>query len=173
MTDQERKDAANFEAAYTRAFIVPDGLFQRNNVVGQRIFAVPEAQAAYRGWIAARSAAQPLSPRGNPIVLNGNDLNYPRLTVELYPKWYGLILAAPKSTPVEIPFSVLEDFCGSESPYVDHAPNPRAAAAYAEASGLEIDELAYELMIGRWEQEGRNKYTHADMLPAGYKRRTP
>ena len=86
------------------------------------------------------------------------------VTVEAYVKWYRLyIVHAVESRTAtemvtEVGFEVLNDYCESESPYLDHAPNPTVVQRWARAHGLHIDPLAFELMIGRWEQEYHERY---------------
>jgi len=82
--------------------------------------------------------------------------NETTLTVELYGKWYGLILYYPVTGEEgemyeELDFGVLADYC---NPYFsDHCPNPRAVERFAAAKGYYLDPLAYELIVGRWETE--------------------
>lgn len=107
------------------------------------------------------------SERGHPLALSnafesGQD---PVLTVELYTKWYNLYLI--KSEPTEfvpqgigwlkvysLDFGHLEDVCPSGwSPYCDHVPNPLVVNLFARRNGYEVDELAGNLIAGRWQEE--------------------
>jgi hypothetical protein len=72
------------------------------------------------------------------------------LTVELYHKWYELVLLNPDGSTEVIPFPDDKYAPRGESAYRDHVPNPRAVQQYAEEHDLEIGEFALELMIGRW-----------------------
>jgi hypothetical protein len=67
----------------------------------------------------------------------------------MYPKWYSLYLVHPNGDVEEIEFP---------DGYVDHVPDPMAVAAYAESHDYEVDSLAYEMMVGRWETEVRGNY---------------
>lgn len=88
------------------------------------------------------------STRQHPVVLSRrpNHADLSVLTVELYEKWYGLIVVHPSGAMQEIPFPTSETM----TPYVDHVPNPQVVKAYADANNLYIDELALELIVGRW-----------------------
>jgi hypothetical protein len=98
------------------------------------------------------------SPRGIPLVWRGG---HPKdgavLTIECYCKWYELFLVCP-DTIVGIDFGVLDQHSKDESPYSDHAPNPRAVYRYAQAGGYQLDNEAFEMIIGRWEIEYRENY---------------
>lgn len=54
---------------------------------------------------------------------------------------------------------------GCETPYVDHVPNPKVVARFARACSYDIDILAFELMVGRWEIEVRDNYTNPGNMP--------
>lgn len=75
-----------------------------------------------------------------------------------------MFVVMPNGNVEAMPFPDEPEFCPGESPYVDHVPNPRVVAAWARSKGYDIDPLAYEMMIGRWEIEARNNYT-AEVLP--------
>lgn len=110
----------------------------------------------------------PLSPRGKPVVISRRPKRKERsvFTVELYEKWYGLIIVHPGGSMEEIPFPTLESFddgvgkiantvgeiFGEDvmTPYVDHIPNPHVVKQFAKAKDYYLDELAFELMTGRW-----------------------
>lgn len=98
------------------------------------------------------------SPRGIPLVWGGG---YPKygavLTVECYCKWYELFLVC-QNTIVGIDFGVLSQHSKNESPFCDHAPNPRAVYRFAQARGYCLDNEAFEMIIGRWEIEYRDNY---------------
>lgn len=98
------------------------------------------------------------SPRGIPLVWGGGHPKYGAvLTVECYCKWYELFLVCP-DTIVGIDFGVLGQHSKDESPYCDHAPNPRAVYRYAQARGCQLDNEAFEMIIGRWEIEYHENY---------------
>lgn len=87
-------------------------------------------------------------------------LTHATLTVTLETKWYGLYLVANDGhPPAQISFKNLEEFCtGSESAFCDHCPNPNVVVRLAEAHKLDVDPLALEMMIGRWELEYFNDH---------------
>lgn len=72
----------------------------------------------------------------------------PVVTVEAYTKWYGLYVVRPDAQVEEVPFPTHETL----TPYIDHVPNPAVVEAWAEANGYEVDEMALEMMIGRWQR---------------------
>jgi hypothetical protein len=104
------------------------------------------------------------SKRDNPIVFCSVLGALPVLTVELCAKWYGFVLVRDGSPPIveEVPFPNDDDvrelvkkglLSRGLVPYVDHVPNPRVVELFAEMRGYYLDEVAYEMMIGRWETE--------------------
>ncbi len=85
----------------------------------------------------------------------------PTITVDASEKWYRLFAMLPDGTVREIDFCTELDeprFCGDESAYCDHVPNPVAVQRYALTYGYEIDPLAFEIMVGRWEIEYHSRY---------------
>jgi hypothetical protein len=82
----------------------------------------------------------------------------PTLAVEKYCKWYCLyLLYAGTITPIQYPTQEdLEGFDTSESPYVDHVPNPKFVVELARRNNWDIDERSLELMVGRWMMEVKN-----------------
>jgi hypothetical protein len=93
----------------------------------------------------------------------------PVLTVELTTKWYELILIVwdPHELDPDDPNDVLDLFRAYSvhfghlekvapagvSPYLDHAPNPLCVNLFACRKGFHVDELALELITGRWQIE--------------------
>ena len=75
------------------------------------------------------------------------------LTVELYMKWYRLYVITPDREVIAVGFDQLDTVFKEGSAYVDHAPNPAAVRAYAESKGYYINDLAEELLVGRWQLE--------------------
>jgi hypothetical protein len=98
------------------------------------------------------------SSRNHPLIWHGG---HPEegvvLTMECYCKWYDLQLVYPDRIEA-VDFGVLYDHCKNEAPSCDHAPNPRAVYRYAAAKGFQIDNEAFEMMIGRWELEYHENY---------------
>lgn len=107
-----------------------------------------------------QSLPRPLySPRGHFVLLSG----WPKhkdvvVTVEVYMKWCGLILvrsALPSLDGIpslgprveEVPFPESKTL----TPYIDHAPNPVVVEHWADEQGYMLEELALEMMIGRWQ----------------------
>lgn len=106
------------------------------------------------------------------------------VTVEITSKWYGLWLVEPlgssssssvhrspsdekRSTEneqrfrlTELDFGVLETYrCpGSGSYVVDHVPNPNAVRLYCADKGYELDDIGFELIVGRWETEVEGRF---------------
>jgi hypothetical protein len=98
------------------------------------------------------------SPRGIPLVWgSGHPKAGAVLTVECYCKWYELFLVCPDAI-VGVDFGVLGMHSKDEAPYCDHAPNPRAVYRYAQARGYLLDNVAFEMIIGRWEIEYHEHY---------------
>lgn len=102
------------------------------------------------------------SSRGNLLVLSKRPLDRPVITVELYSKWYGLYLVYPEGSIEEIPFPESEGRL-DVSDYVDHVPNPKVVVWFAEKNNFYLDELALELIVGRWELEVTHHYD--DLAP--------
>lgn len=99
--------------------------------------------------------------RGMPLVFWDRRMDQRQetvLTVENYGKWYGLYLIEPNNEVKEVKFDKLQEYCGKQSPYLDHAPNPTAVKKWCEAEGWYLDPQAEEMMIGRWEQEYKGHY---------------
>ena len=99
-----------------------------------------------------------LSHRGLPLILGEGERGEPTLTVELYSKWYYLYLVDPSGLVTEIDFPDDETCPEGESPYADHVPNPRAVSAWAEKMGYDVNPLAFEMIVGRWEIEIKIRY---------------
>jgi hypothetical protein len=75
-------------------------------------------------------------------------------------KWWSFYLIYPdgSTSVVDGEFSDLLKPYVNDSP-TDHSglvPNPNGAVAYARDKGWNLDELAHEAMIGRWELESKN-----------------
>jgi len=106
----------------------------------------------------------PKSPRGFSLVLSPGYLQtnargrVPRLTVELYIKWYSLFLVSTDGKVEEVLFPNDPIYCDGGVPYVDHVPNPIVVARFAEAKHYHMDDLAMEMIVGRWEIEVKNNY---------------
>jgi hypothetical protein len=100
----------------------------------------------------------PKSERSFPLVLASGLRYTPVLTIELYVKWYTLYLVdRMKSGTVQIykiHYGHLEDFRPEDqSAYVDHVPNPLAVRNFADSKSYYLDELADDLLMGRWQNE--------------------
>jgi hypothetical protein len=72
----------------------------------------------------------------------------PVLTVELAPKWYTLHAVHRGETVVPIPFDAL-----GPGGWVDHVPNPEAVERFANEHNYEVDDVAMDLIVGRWQRE--------------------
>ncbi len=75
----------------------------------------------------------------------------PTISVELHSKWYGLILLVPSSMDL---FPIIEELpfpYAHEGGYaIDHAPNPEFVRRFCEEKHYDLDELAEELIVGRY-----------------------
>lgn len=105
--------------------------------------------------------------RKDELVLSSNELYYPMITVTLKTKWYllfllhlphgGRIVDGINHGHLEIygvHFGHLEMMMPvNKSPYVDHVPNPDAVRLFARRNEFEVDELAADLIAGRWTNE--------------------
>lgn len=95
------------------------------------------------------------SKRGHQLIFYGVPQSSPVLTIENYPKWYGLELVMPDGTVEEVGFEELQALADERGtyPYVDHVPDPTLVSALAERRGWMLDTVSYEVMVGRWESE--------------------
>jgi hypothetical protein len=100
------------------------------------------------------------SERGHLLACSGytgfNGLpDEPLLTVEIASKWYQLYLIRPDGSVHGLDFGRLEQpaFMLGISAYCDHVPNPQAVRRLAEVNSWTLDDLAEELIVGRWQLE--------------------
>lgn len=96
-----------------------------------------------------------VSNRGIQLAFSSNfDIpnSSPVLTVELSNKWYELYLIYPDGKIESVFFPTSE----KDTSFVDHVPNPRVVQEYARKKGYWIDDLALELIVGRWFTEVRD-----------------
>lgn len=77
------------------------------------------------------------------------------ITVELTTKWSILFIVDTKTGIRELTYSELGDGDPSGH-FCDHCPRPMSVLDYAERNGFEIDDLAWELIVGRWMIEVQN-----------------
>jgi len=94
------------------------------------------------------------SERGLPLIYTGPIVDYPVLTAELHVKWYNLYLMNPNGT-IETIDPSLED---REVEYVDNVWDPLSLRKWCDKNNIEIDELFYEILVGRWEAEIKENY---------------
>jgi len=106
-----------------------------------------------------------LSERRMPLVAVSGRYAYdePLLTVEYYVKWYALYLVkVEKPAGADLPiFSIYKIHFGhldgvrpdGVSAYCDHVPNPLVVRIFAARYGYHLDELADDLITGRWQNE--------------------
>jgi hypothetical protein len=99
-----------------------------------------------------------MSERRLPLVLSAKyEWITPVLTVELYTKWYELFLVKKEWGDLvlySVHFGHLEDVCPADvSPFLDHCPNPLCVRLFAARNDFHLDELADELITGRWQNE--------------------
>lgn len=91
---------------------------------------------------------------GCQLAFTENPRSVPVLTCQLRSKWYRLYLVLPSGKVREADLSDIEDFAPSgESASGDHCWNPKALHALAEAKGWDTDDIAYDLLTGRWVNE--------------------
>lgn len=98
------------------------------------------------------------SDRNLPIILSTDTIFQPTISVELYDKWYNLQLIHTDLTVKSINFPELNLFYDSEPNVCDHCPNPKTVREFANRNNFQIDNLAYELIVGRWNIEYRELY---------------
>lgn len=100
---------------------------------------------------------------GHFLCLMGKITETPTLTVELYTKWYTLYLVQKALNQgsrwewlkvYKVHYGHLEDFRPEDQiAYLDHVPNPLAVKNFADAKKYHLDELAEDLLMGRWQNE--------------------
>lgn len=81
---------------------------------------------------------------------------WPIITCEFYSKWYSLYIWWPDGNLLKLEYHEIDEDIGAEHSicaFVDHVPNPKAVELYAEKHGYVIDELAHDLITGRWHNE--------------------
>ena len=134
----------------------PDPTVPRANYFGHALVtpAGRRALARYEGG----SMSAPVSPRGKVLAWSGYEAleksrRVPILTVELASKWYALYVVDAEGRVEEITFGELATVNGPGAPYCDHVPNPDRVRLLAEARGWYVDDLAEELVVGRWQLE--------------------
>ena len=100
------------------------------------------------------------SPDGDLLTLSSNLSPQPVLTVEISSKWYSLFLIHGDRSIEQIDFGYLSEIWDDHpdrprfgSAYVDHCPNPHAVELLADQKDWWLDDLAYELIWGRWATE--------------------
>lgn len=96
--------------------------------------------------------------RGHSLLWMYRPAEAPVLTVENYLKWYELYLIQPRGNVEELDFGRLEEVAGADTPYCDHAPNPKVVIRLADLNGWIVDMNALDMIIGRWECEYKNNY---------------
>jgi hypothetical protein len=93
--------------------------------------------------------------RNNKLIYQGDGPtkeDMPVLTAELYSKWYTLYLLKTDGTIEEFNPPI------EEVGYLDNKWNPLELEEYCEKNDIYIDELFYEMLVGRWELEVKNNY---------------
>src|SRR5262245_5113245 len=100
------------------------------------------------------------SERDFPLCMVSGTKVLPLLTVELYTKWYTLYLIERVEFGAIQISKVWYDAFDTEalrpdgqSAFVDHVPNPIAIRNFADAKKYHVDELATDLLMGRWMNE--------------------
>jgi len=62
----------------------------------------------------------------------------------------------PSGEVEEVPFPQYTNY--GHSALVNHVPNPRTILRYARECGFELDEIAFETIVGRWKREMPESY---------------
>lgn len=95
------------------------------------------------------------SEHNHPVVQFTKATHRPVITCEFYSKWYSLYIWWTDGNLLRLDFHDLQSAADElgVSPYVDHVPNPAAVERYAEKMNYGIDELAQDLIRGRWHNE--------------------
>jgi hypothetical protein len=86
--------------------------------------------------------------RGHILVVTSELQPRPILTVELAAKWYELHVVHASGVVEPRPFADL-----GPGGWIDHVPIPAAVERLAAREGWFVDEVALELITGRWELE--------------------
>lgn len=90
--------------------------------------------------------------KGCPLVFTGTPSSVPVLTCQLRRKWYRLYLVLPSGKVREAPLDLdeLEQYTEGETAVGDHCWNPNVLQRLADAKGWIIDDVALDLITGRW-----------------------
>lgn len=91
-----------------------------------------------------------------PVTTGVANLKRPTLTIALRSKWYRLHVVTRGADVATMDFGVLDRVSVRHglTPYVDHVPNPLVVCLLAHEHDWDVDELALEIMLGRWSIEG-------------------
>ena len=130
---------------------------------GSRRRGASHAGSRRRG--ASRAGRNRGAATGDPLFISRQTASLGRWTSKECYRAHGRVLRQVVRTVPRMPdaivginFGVLGQHSKDESPYCDHAPNPRAVYRYAQARGYQLDNEAFEMIIGRWEIEYRDNY---------------
>ena len=95
------------------------------------------------------------SERGIPLIyMYGADKELPILTAELYCKWYTLYLINPDGSIEKYdPYNVDDNIR-----VADNLWHPDDIREFVENNNLLMDELFYEILVGRWVTEVEERY---------------
>ena len=108
------------------------------------------------------------SDRGNRLTYTGAPGASPVLTCELYTKWYGLYLVEPdgsvRMAPIEL--HELEEHAEGESVVGDHCWNPSVILRLCADKNWRIDDLSFDLLVGRWHTSRDEPESTPDVAPA-------
>ena len=100
------------------------------------------------------------SERDIPLVCMDYEITQPTITVENYIKWYDLYLIDTDGKVATIPYELMEEISNEFNILFmgDHIFNPEAVIRLVDKHGWVIDDVSYEVIIGRWEQEMKDNY---------------
>ena len=96
-----------------------------------------------------------LSERNIPLIFirkAEDNITTPVLTAELSSKWYTLYLIHPNGSVEAIDPNIEDD----DVRYIDNLWHPEDLVKFCEKRGYGIDELFYEMLLGRWMNEIEN-----------------
>lgn len=121
----------------------------------------------------SKSVTLHFSPNGHLLAWVRPPLDKPIITVELYTKWYGLQILYPDGVVEDIGFpqrgfepitdsEILTEsdhyYEPTEGDVGDHVVNPKTVILYAHLTDRYIDELALNLIAGRWATELKDEF---------------
>ena len=101
-----------------------------------------------------------LSNRDLPLICTQKEIAQPTLTVENYVKWYNLYLVMTDGTVEEVSIDLIKQFEIEFNLILlhNHCFNPLAIEKFADWCGWLLDDVSYEVIVGRWVIEVEENY---------------